>query len=126
MRNATKADLLQITEIEPTVLETVLMYLLDEGLLEEKNGYYLPSEKKDLTEQPRIELRKLPLMIQYHSPETIDLIIRGFCEKIGCQKMCNIANVSASTITAFYNEFRKLIYERQNNKPKNLKDLLNS
>ena len=115
MRNATKTDLLQIAEIEPNVLETVLMYLLDEKLLEEKNGCYFPIDKKELTEIPRIELRKLPLMIQYHSPETIDLIIRGFCEKIGCQKMCNIANVSTSTITAFYNEFRKLIYERQNN-----------
>ena len=115
MRNATKTDLLQIAEIEPNVLETVLMYLLDEKLLEEKNGCYFPIDKKELTEIPRIELRSLPLMIQCHSPETIDLIIRGFCEKIGCQKMCNIANVSTSTITAFYNEFRKLIYERQNN-----------
>ncbi|MBO6087964.1 hypothetical protein J6P92_06440 [bacterium] len=114
MRNATKSDLLQISEIEPNVLETILMYLLDEGLLEEQNGCYIPLNKKDTTD--RLEVRSLPLMIQYHSPETIDLIIRGFCEKIGCQKMCNIANVSASTITAFYNEFRKLIYERQNNK----------
>ena len=75
MRNATKTDLLQIAEIEPNVLETVLMYLLDEKLLEEKNGCYFPIDKKELTEIPRIELRSLPLMIQCHSPETIDLII---------------------------------------------------
>ena len=42
MGNATKTDLLQIAEIEPNVLETVLMYLLDEKLLEEKNGCYFP------------------------------------------------------------------------------------
>ncbi|MBO6180646.1 hypothetical protein J6O86_03055 [bacterium] len=102
-------------EIDKQILENILMFLVDEGLLEEQNGYYIPSNKKETIPRPNTEMRSLPLMIKCHSPETIDLIIRGFCEKIGCQKMCNLANLSDSTITAFYNEFRKLIYQRQYN-----------
>jgi len=115
LRKATKSDLLQILEIEPNVLETILMYLLDEGLLEKQSNCYFPTNKVSKEKRTKEECRSLPLMLQYHSAETVDLIIRGFCEKIGSQKMCNIANVSPSTITAFYNEFRKLIYKRQHN-----------
>ncbi len=113
LKKGTKTDLLGILEVEPQVLETILMYLIDEGLLDEKDGYYLPSDRYAKREKPNTEMRSLPLMIQQHSPETIDLIVRGFCEKIGSQKMCNLVSLSDSTVTAFYNEFRKLIYERQ-------------
>ena len=119
LRKATKSDLLQILEIEPNVLETILIYLLDEGLLEKQNDYYISTIKATKEKRTKEECRSLPLMIQCHSPETIDLIIRGFCEKIGCQKMCNLVNVSECTIAGFYNEFRKLIYVRQQ------KELLN-
>ena len=95
------------------------MYLLDEGLLEKQSNCYFPTNKVSKEKRTKEECRSLPRMLQYHSAETVDLIIRGFCEKIGSQKMCNLANVSECTIAGFYNEFRKLIYARQQ------KELLN-
>lgn len=111
LRNATRDELLDFMEVEEDVLDSMLLYLINEGRLEEIDGYYRYVQTPRSTEQKKI--KNLHLMFQYHSPETIDLIIKSFCLKLPSQKVCYLVNLSDTCIIQFYNEFRKLIYERQ-------------
>lgn len=111
LRNATHDELLDFMEVEEDVLNSMLLYLINEGSIEDNDGCYRYVQTPRSTEQKKI--KNLHLMFQYHSPETIDLIIKSFCLKLPSQKVCYLVNLSDTCIIQFYNEFRKLIYERQ-------------
>lgn len=51
----------------------------------------------------------------FHSSETVDLIMRGFCALIPTQKLSHLVNVDDNCIGDFFRIFRNLIYERQLN-----------
>lgn len=113
LKKCTLNDILQLMEIQPAVLELALMYLIQEGELQENDGVYTVIEKT--TKKGQIENKNLQLMFMFHSPETIDLIIRGFCTLIPTQKLANLVNTDDNCIGDFYRIFRNLIYERQLN-----------
>jgi len=81
--------------------------------LQEKNGVYTVIEKVKPKDQ--FENKNLNLMYMYHTPETVDLIMRGFCAKIPTQKLAYLVNLDDNCIGDFYRIFRNLIYERQLN-----------
>lgn len=113
LKKSTLNDILQLMEIQPEVLELAIMYLISEGDLQEKDGIYTVIEKT--TKKGQIENKNLNLMFMFHSPETVDLIMRGFCALIPTQKLSHLVNVDDNCIGDFYRIFRNLIYERQLN-----------
>lgn len=113
LKKCTLNDILQLMEIQPEVLELALMYLISEGDLQEKAGIYTVIEKT--TKKGQIENKNLNLMFMFHSPETVDLIMRGFCALIPTQKLSHLVNIDDNCIGDFYRIFRNLIYERQLN-----------
>lgn len=113
LRNATLDELLSFMEIEEEVLESILFYLIDNGHLKESNGIYTYIKPEDIEHSNKRKKKNLHLMFQYHSPEVIKLIIKSFCLSIPSQKACYLIDLSDSCILDFYNQFRKLIYERQ-------------
>lgn len=113
LKKSTLNDILQLMEIQPEVLELALMYLISEGDLQEKDGIYTVIEKT--TKKGQIENKNLNLMFMFHSSETVDLIMRGFCALIPTQKLSHLVNVDDNCIGDFYRIFRNLIYERQLN-----------
>lgn len=113
LKSCTLSDILQLMEIQPEVLELALLYLIDEGAIQENNGVYTVIPQK--TNKGEFENKNLKLMFMFHSPETIDLIMRGFCAMIPTQKLALLINLSDNCICDFYRIFRNLIYERQLN-----------
>lgn len=113
LKKCTLNDILQLMEIQPEVLKLALMYLISEGDLQEKDGIYTVIEKT--TKKGQIENKNLNLMFMFHSSETVDLIMRGFCALISTQKLSHLVGVDDNCIGDFYRIFRNLIYERQLN-----------
>ncbi len=113
LKNCTLEDLVQFTEAEKAVIETILLYLIDEGKIQEKDGMY--SFVEQTNSKNYIENKNLQIMFMYHSPETVDFIMRGFCAMLPTLKLSYLINVSDSSIGDFYRIFRNLIYERQTN-----------
>lgn len=113
LKNCTLEDLVQFTETEKSVIETILLYLIDEEKIQEKDGIY--SFVEQTTSKNYIENKNLNLMFMYHTPETVDIIMRGFCTMIPTQKLSYLIDVSDNCIGDFYRIFRNLIYERQKN-----------
>lgn len=113
LKKCTLNDILQLMEIQPAVLELALLYLIQEGALQEKDGVYTVIEKT--TKKGQIENKNLQFMFMFHSPETVDLIMRGFCASITTQKLAYLVNLDDNCIGDFYRIFRNLIYERQLN-----------
>ena len=114
LRNATHDELLSFMEIEEDVLDRMLLFLIEEGKIE-KSGDTYHFLKSSIPERSRIKRqnKNLFLMFQYHSPETIELIIKSFCLGLQTQKTAYLVNLDNSCIADFYTEFRKLIYENQ-------------
>lgn len=113
LKKCTLSDILQLMEIQPEVLELALLYLIQEGELQEREGVYTVIEKVKPKDQ--FENKNLNLMYMYHTPETVDLIMRGFCAKISTQKLALLLDTGDNCIGDFYRIFRNLIYERQLN-----------
>ena len=114
LRNATHDELLSFIEIEENVLDRMLLFLIEEGKIE-KSGDTYHFLKSSIPERSRIKRqnKNLFLMFQYHSPETIEIIIKSFCLGLQTQKTAYLTNLDNSCIANFYTEFRKLIYENQ-------------
>lgn len=113
LKCCTLEDLVQFTETAKSVIETILLYLIDEEKIQEKDGVYSFTEQT--TSKNYIENKNLNLMFMYHSPETVDIIMRGFCAMIPTLKLSYLIDVSDNCIGDFYRIFRNLIYERQVN-----------
>ena len=113
LKNFTREDLLSYLEIEEETLDNMLLYLIDEGNIEENVGGYSYVKSSASTSNVKRENKNLHYMFQFHSPETIELLIKSFCLGLQTQKTAYLLNLNNSCIADFYTEFRKLIYERQ-------------
>ncbi len=113
LKNSTHDELLSFMEIEEEVLDNVLLYLIDEGNIIEQDGIYSYVRSSTPKSNIKRQNKNLHYMFQFHSQETIDLIVKLFCLKIPSQKAYHLVNLSQACIVGFYKEFRKLIYERQ-------------
>ena len=113
LKNCTLNDITQLMDIEPSVLEVILLFLINENKIQEKDGIY--SVIEELPTKNGIESKNLKLMFMYHSPETVDLIMRSFCAELPTIKVSYLTGVGDNCICDFYKIFRNLIYERQLN-----------
>lgn len=99
-----------------TVLETeenVIKPILDEMLTDEKlilNGTNYSYNKKIASKGT---ISELPLFFHFHSPEIVDLIMKGFCEDISVNKLANLLSTGRIPINKFYSYFRQIIYDKQ-------------
>lgn len=113
LKNFTRDELLSFMDIEEEVLDLMLLFLIDEGNIEERDGVYSYVKPSTLKSNIKWQNKNLHYMFQFHSPETIDLIIKSYCLGIPTHKTCYLVTLNNSCIADFYTEFRKLIYERQ-------------
>lgn len=113
LKNFTRDELLSFIDIEEEVLDLMLLFLIDEGSIEERDGVYSYVKSSTLKSNIKRENKHLHYMFQFHSPETIDLIIKSYCLGIPANKACYLVTLNDSCVADFYTEFRKLIYERQ-------------
>ena len=80
LKKCTLNDLVSLTEEKEDIVATALLYLDNEGLIQEKNGtiYYLEKKfKKD-----HVQAKNINLMLEYRTPEETEIIIKGFCLEI--------------------------------------------
>lgn len=103
-----------IAESDESDIKIVLDTLLKQRVLRKHGDIYIYIEKKKSQEKNHI-----PLIFQYHSQETIDMIIKCFCAELTITKTCLIMNLSEDCISKFNLCFRKLIYNIQLNELKN-------
>lgn len=111
LKKCTLNDLISYTEENEDIIKTALLYLDNEGLIQEKNGniYYLDKKyKKD-----HVQAKNINIMMEYRTPEEVEIIIKGFCLEIPPQKLCELIGVNANCICKYYGVFRKMIYDRQ-------------
>lgn len=96
-------------DIDESVLELALIYLIDEKKITKKGDLYFYNKDLSLN-----SIRgRLPQFFQHHSKQEIDLIIKGFCADVEVLKMINLLGVSNKVINNFYQYFRTMIYEEQ-------------
>ena len=111
LKKCTLNELISYTEENEDIIKTALLYLDNEGLIQEKNGniYYLDKKyKKD-----HVQAKNINIMMEYRTPEEVEIIIKGFCLEIPPQKLCELIGVNPNCICKYYGVFRKMIYDRQ-------------
>lgn len=111
LKNCTLVDLIHFTEIEESIIEPIVLYLEQEGLIQIKNGIITIVNKE--TSKNDVCNKSLNLMFQYLSDEEIEIILKGFCLEIPAQKISYMVSVQDKCIYDYYCLFRKMIYERQ-------------
>ena len=80
LKKCTLNDLISYTEENEDIIKTALLYLDNEGLIQEKNGniYYLDKKyKKD-----HVQAKNINIMMKYRNPEEVENIIKCFCLEI--------------------------------------------
>lgn len=92
-------------DIDESVLELLLLTLVQEGKLMLQNDFYLYIRKKVKV--------KTPSCFRNFSNSIIDLVIRCFCCEITADKAHLITNVGESSVADLYDYFRKILYTRQ-------------
>lgn len=104
----TLEDISLIAEIEEFEVKIILQILVKEKFLSlQDNNYIFNAEKKD-------KLRKhLPMIFEYQSQKTIDMIIKCFCAEISCEKAGLILKPEKNCISDFNTFFRKSLYKNQ-------------
>ncbi len=111
LKKSTRDELLELLDIQEDVLNFALLYLMNEGRIQESNGYYFYIDKQP--HKLHGKNKNLANMCQHHPPETIDLIIRCFCTNIASPKVSCLTGLSSSCINNFYYLFRETLYTRQ-------------
>lgn len=114
LKRCTLEDIVQFTELEPEDVQTVLYYLLDNNKIIENDGVY--SIAPNYNNQSNRNGRDFNLMIPHHSPEDIEIIIKGFCLEVPPQKLAVLINSGKDCVCNFYQIFRRKIYENQHKK----------
>ena len=100
-------EIATISEIDSTELSPILKELMSENfLIKKQSTYYYQRKQKELT-------AKLPLIFQYHSNQTINYIIKGFCADTDVKTMINIFDIGRNVMDKFYSYFRNILYEKQ-------------
>lgn len=111
LKSCTLNDLVQFLEAEESIVETIILYLEQENLIQITNGVITLTEIKK--SKSDIGNKSLYLMFQYRTPEEIDIILKGFCLEIPPQKLCYFVNVQHQCVSDYYCIFRKNIHQRQ-------------
>ncbi len=109
LKNFSLSEIAVVLEAE----ENVIKPILDEMLTDEKlilNGTNYSYNKKIASKGT---ISELPLFFHFHSPEIVDLILKGFCSDIPVNQMCNLVGLHKNVTGKFYIYFRKLIYNHQ-------------
>ena len=73
-------------DIDESVLKLMLQTLEHEHYLKQDNSNYIYIKRHSSKRQ----CSRLPLFFQFHSNETIDFMIKGFCADVEAAKMMNI------------------------------------
>ena len=94
-------------DINESVLELLLLTLVQEGKLTLRNGLYLYNKK---------QITKKPSILSFYPKQIIDTTIRCFCLSIPAYKTSQIIGIANNSTVKLYNIFRELIYERQTKK----------
>jgi hypothetical protein len=110
LKSCTLSDLVQFTEEKEEIIQTCLLYLEQEELIQIQDDVITLCEKKSKKE---IEVKRLDLMFQYRTEAEIEIIIKGFCLEIPPQKLSYLINTGKNCSAKYYAIFRKMIYERQ-------------
>ncbi len=109
LKNFSLSEIAVVLEVE----ENVIKPILDEMLTDEKlilNGTNYSYNKKIASKGT---ISKLPLFFHFHSPEIVDLILKGFCEDITVNSISHLLGINKGAICKFYNYFRQEIYNYQ-------------
>lgn len=114
LKRCTLEDIVQFTELETEEIQTVLYYLLDNNKIIENNGVY--SVVPNYNNQNRKTEKNFNLMLPHHSPEDIEVVIKGFCLDVPPQKLAILINSGKDCVCNFYQIFRRKIYEYQHKK----------
>lgn len=94
-------------DVDESVLELLLLTLVQEGKLTLRNGLYFYNKK---------QISKKPSMLSFYPKQFIDITIRCFCLSIPAYKTAQIIGIAENSAIQLYNIFRELIYERQTGK----------
>lgn len=105
----TLEEIALIAEIEESEIKIILQDLIKENLLTVNDNNYIYN---NIEKESKL-IKRLPKMFEYHSQETIDMIINCFCAEIPPNKSCLILNPHESRICNFNLFFRQRLYEKQ-------------
>lgn len=98
-----------IAELDKPETKKVLDNLIKTDFLRKKDEIYIYiGEIKKIRQE-----RQLPLIFQFHSPETIEMIIKCFCAEVSPTKTSLILKPQENCICNFNLFFRKRIYAKQ-------------
>lgn len=116
--NFTIEDIQPILQADTDVIKSLLDEILRENILFFRNGLYFYQST-----QVSDSVMKCRNKFMQHSKNTIELLLRGFCAEIVSEKMnLIITNLSLAAIGKYYGDFRKNIYEEQENELKKYND----
>ena len=94
-------------DIDESVLELLLLTLVQEGKLTFRNGLYFYNKQS---------FNKKYSILSYYPAKILDIVIRCFCLLIPAYKTSQIIGIAENSSMQLYNIFRELIYERQTKK----------
>lgn len=94
-------------DVDESVLELLLLTLVQEGKLTLRDGLYFYNKK---------QISKKPSILSFYPKQIIDTAIRCFCLSIQSYKVAKILDIGENQASKIYNIFRELIYERQTKK----------
>ena len=105
----TLEEIALIAELDESEIKPILKNLIGEKLLiKHDNNYIYNNIEKE------IKLKKrLPKIFEYHSQETIEMIINCFCAEIEVDKVIKILKPEKNCINKFFAYFRDQIYQKQ-------------
>lgn len=109
LKNFSLSEISVILEAEENVIKPILDEMLTDGKLILNGTNY--SYNKKIASKGTIS--ELPLFFHFHSPEIVDLIMKGFCEDIPVNKLANLLSTGRTPINKFYSYFRQIIYDKQ-------------
>jgi len=99
-------EIASISEVE----ESELAPILENSEQIKKSGtvyLYIPAQKTNPAQNTLLP------KLQYHTPETIDMIVKCFCAEIEVNKAIKILRPQKDCITKFYKSFRECLYRQQ-------------
>ncbi len=94
-------------DIDESVLELLLLTLVQERKLTFRNGLYFYNKQS---------FNKKYSILSYYPAKILDIVIRCFCLSIPAYKVKDIIAITESSTMQLYYIFRQLIYERQTKK----------
>lgn len=96
-------------DVDESVLELLLLTLVNEKRLIQRDGSYFYNKKVSTNKQ----ISNVPLFFQFHTKEDMNYIIKGFCTDVEVFKMMDLFGFSKHLMNKSYQYFRTVIYENQ-------------